>query len=239
MAKEVGELDRRSERLQALYGEQDELLDQIFNGAYGSDKENQLESFLDQTEEMRNRIVEANFKWKQAQMMIDYSYKQLEFAVNKWTGLQNVNEGLVLNYIEIARQCNHCGLDFESNLNIHICDFRALDQRYEAAVEVRNNLVAASQNIQGAQRYLSSVQFPYCAPSEVDTLNKVGGLHLVLRNISCQPPVKILGNFYFTRNILVVQFDKRDLTQLVLLFFYRVFQFVVIQDTQISSKVQA
>ena len=117
--------------------------------------------------------------------------------------------------------------------------FRALDQRYEAAVEVRNNLVAASQNIQGAQRYLSSVQFPYCAPSEVDTLNKVGGLHLVLRNISCQPPVKILGNFYFTRNILVVQFDKRDLTQLVLLFFYRVFQFVVIQDTEISSKVQA
>ena len=96
LAKEVGELDRRSERLQALYSEQDELLDQIFNGAYGSDKENQLESFLDQTEEMRNRIVEANFKWKQAQMMIDYSYKQLEFAVNKWTGLQNVNEGLVL-----------------------------------------------------------------------------------------------------------------------------------------------
>ena len=123
MAKEVGELDRRSERLQALYGEQDELLDQIFNGAYGSDKENQLESFLDQTEEMRNRIVEANFKWKQAQMMIDYSYKQLEFAVDKWTGLQNVNEGLVLNDIEITRQWfknNYCGLGFRRNFNINI-----------------------------------------------------------------------------------------------------------------------
>ena len=89
------ELDRRSERLQSLYREQDDLLDQIFNGAYGSDKENQLESLLDQTEEMRNRIVEANFKWRQAQMMIDYAYKQLEFAVNKWTALENVNEGLV------------------------------------------------------------------------------------------------------------------------------------------------
>ena len=82
------------------------------------------------------------------------------------------------------------GLDFLRNFNIYICDFRALDQRYEAAVEVRNNLVAASQNIQGAQRYLSSVQFPYCAPSEVDTLNKVGGSDLVLCNISCQPPSK-------------------------------------------------
>ena len=85
---------------------------------------------------------------------------------------------------------NHCGLDFLRNFNIYIWDFRALDQRYEAAVEVRNNLVAASQNIQGAQRYLSSVQFPYCAPSEVDTLNKVGGSDLVLCNISCQPPSK-------------------------------------------------
>ncbi len=26
---------------------------------------------------------------------------------------------------------------------------------------------------QGAQRYLNNVQFPYCAPSEVATLNKV------------------------------------------------------------------
>ena len=74
--------------------------------------------------------------------------------------------------------------------SILIFFFRALDQRYEAAVEVRNNLVAASQNIQGAQRYLSSVQFPYCAPSEVDTLNKVGGFDLMLCNISCQPPSK-------------------------------------------------
>ena len=93
LSNEVKELDRRSERLQALYKEQDELLDQIFNGAYGSVQENQLESILDQTEEMRNRIVEANFKWRQAQMMVDYSYKQLEYAVNKWTGIQNISEG--------------------------------------------------------------------------------------------------------------------------------------------------
>ena len=50
--------------------------------------------------------------------------------------------------------------------------FRDLEARYSVAAETRNNLVAASQNIQGAQRYLSNIQFPYCAPSEVDTLNK-------------------------------------------------------------------
>ena len=59
------------------------------------------------------------------------------------------------------------------NYFIYLTKFRSLDQRYEVAVEVRNNLVAASQNLQGAQNYLSSVKFPYCAPPEVDTLNKV------------------------------------------------------------------
>ena len=47
-----------------------------------------------------------------------------------------------------------------------------MEARYSVAAETRNNLVAASQNIQGAQRYLSNIQFPYCAPSEVETLNK-------------------------------------------------------------------
>lgn len=47
-----------------------------------------------------------------------------------------------------------------------------LEGRYALASETRNNLVAAAQNINGAQRYLSNVQFPYCAPPEVDTLNK-------------------------------------------------------------------
>ena len=44
--------------------------------------------------------------------------------------------------------------------------------RYGIASIARNNLVAAAQNIQGAQRYLTNVQFPYCAPPEVATLNK-------------------------------------------------------------------
>ena len=41
--------------------------------------------------------------------------------------------------------------------------------------------MAASQNISGAQRYLANVQFPYCAPPEVETLNKVSC------NVPCCP----------------------------------------------------
>ena len=54
-----------------------------------------------------------------------------------------------------------------------LLSFRSLEERYNLASVTRNNLVAASQNIQGAQRYLSNIVFPYCAPSEVETLNKV------------------------------------------------------------------
>jgi len=138
---ELRECQYKYEQLQLLYTEQEDLLSQIFGGAYGSEEENRLESIFDQTEEMRNRIIEANFKWRQAQMMVDYAHKQLEFAVQKWKDIDEIDPG-------------------------------ALEDRYAVAAETRNNLVAASQNIQGAQRYLSNIQFPYCAPSEVDTLNK-------------------------------------------------------------------
>ena len=46
---------------------------------------------LIQIEEMRNRIVEANFKWRQAQLMVDYSYKQLDLAVAKWVEVATVD----------------------------------------------------------------------------------------------------------------------------------------------------
>ena len=64
------------------------------------------------------------------------------------------------------------GVSFLLWVYINSSTFSDLEARYSVAAETRNNLVAASQNIQGAQRYLSNIQFPYCAPSEVETLNK-------------------------------------------------------------------
>ena len=74
-----------------MYAKQDELLKRIFGGEYGSAEENQLEELLDQHEELRNRIVEANFKWKQAQLMVDYASKQLTEAVSKWSAVPNID----------------------------------------------------------------------------------------------------------------------------------------------------
>ncbi|XP_076356293.1 uncharacterized protein LOC143249778 [Tachypleus tridentatus] len=47
-----------------------------------------------------------------------------------------------------------------------------LEQRYICAAEARNNFLAASQNLEGAQRYLPDLEFPYCNKEEVETLNQ-------------------------------------------------------------------
>ncbi|XP_076029182.1 BH3-only protein sayonara [Oratosquilla oratoria] len=141
LASEVIELEKKAGEIQELYSQQDEILDKLFGGEYGSITENQLEAELDELETHRGRILEANFKWRQAQMMLEYACKQLAVAVQKWQDLPTI-----------------------PNIDLEI--------RYSVAAETRNNLVAAGQNLQGAQRYLNNVQFPYCAPGEVDTLNK-------------------------------------------------------------------
>lgn len=45
-------------------------------------------------------------------------------------------------------------------------------QLYQVATEVRNNVIAASQNLGSTQQYLCHITFPYCKPDEVETLEK-------------------------------------------------------------------
>ncbi|XP_071515294.1 uncharacterized protein synr isoform X3 [Panulirus ornatus] len=144
VAQNVANLEKQANHLQELYRRHDDLLDRLFGGEYGSVAENQLEAELDELEAHRARILEANFKWRQAQMMLEYACKQLAVAVQKWQDLPTI-----------------------PTIDLEI--------RYSVAAETRNNLVAAGQNIQGAQRYLDKVEFPYCDPEEVQTLNKQGG----------------------------------------------------------------
>ncbi|GFV28471.1 uncharacterized protein TNCV_3984221 [Trichonephila clavipes] len=51
-----------------------------------------------------------------------------------------------------------------------------MERRYYHAAETRNNLVAASQNLQGAHGFLPNIAFPYCGEDEVETLNKKNSL---------------------------------------------------------------
>lgn len=44
--------------------------------------------------------------------------------------------------------------------------------RYKVATEVRNNNIAAIQNVNSTQRFLNTIEFPYCKPSEMETLTR-------------------------------------------------------------------
>ncbi|KAF2345761.1 hypothetical protein FHG87_023484, partial [Trinorchestia longiramus] len=216
--------------------------DKMFGGEYGSAMENRLEQELDTLEAHRARIMEANFKWRQSQMMLEYACKQLAVAVQKWQDLptlptidleiryslvtktcchqrpgDQVQHGkkdllspLEIRYSVVTKTCchqrsgdqvQHGKKDLLSPLEIRYSvvtktcchqrpgdqvqhgkkdllsplEIRDLEIRYSVAADTRNNLVAAGQNLNGAQRYLDGVQFPYCGPDEVTTLNKVQG----------------------------------------------------------------
>lgn len=47
-----------------------------------------------------------------------------------------------------------------------------LDKRYTIAAETRNLLVAASQNVYAALRYLPNIELPYCSMNEIEILDK-------------------------------------------------------------------
>ena len=68
---------------------------------------------------MRNRIVEANFKWRQAQMMVDYARKQLEFAVQKWKDIEQIDPRLVLTFYYC---CNQRWFNLRRDIHSITCD---------------------------------------------------------------------------------------------------------------------
>lgn len=58
--------------------------DQIFDGQYGSDLENQLEKELDWLLEQKHHVDQAYFRWKQAHLCVKQSCKQLQEAIENW-----------------------------------------------------------------------------------------------------------------------------------------------------------
>lgn len=71
------------------------VLDSIFGGAYGSERENRLEKEYDLLLERKNHIDQAHFKWKQAQIMVKQACSQLGLAVLKWKELIEIPEKYV------------------------------------------------------------------------------------------------------------------------------------------------
>ncbi|XP_050398744.1 uncharacterized protein LOC126816350 isoform X1 [Patella vulgata] len=139
--KEIDSLSKEVDELNKYYEEQDDLLDKIFSGEYGSDLENKLEVEVDQLRNRKERVAVAKYKWDNSKVLLQHACTQLAFTVRRWLEIPKV-------------QANN------------------VQAKYHMATECRNNVIAASQNISSAHRYLQNIKFPYCEQSELDTLNK-------------------------------------------------------------------
>ncbi|BFZ25738.1 hypothetical protein BsWGS_28777 [Bradybaena similaris] len=138
---EVQELTKEMNKLAILYDEQDQILDDIFSGKYGSDLENKLETEVEELLDRKERIGVAKYKWSNGQLLLQHAYDQLGYAVGRWQTMDQVPSS-------------------------------GVQVKYQLATETRNNLIAASQNIMNAKRYLNNIKFPYCEPEEIATLDK-------------------------------------------------------------------
>ncbi|CAG5130832.1 unnamed protein product [Candidula unifasciata] len=138
---EVQEMSKEMSKLALLYDEQDQILDDIFSGAYGSGLENRLESEVEELLDRKERIGVAKYKWSNGRLLLQHAYNQLGYAVSRWQTMDQVPSS-------------------------------SIQVKYQLATETRNNLIAASQNIMNAKRYLNNIKFPYCEPEEIATLNK-------------------------------------------------------------------
>lgn len=90
LEKELVSLDTQKEELMTLLDEQDAILEKIFDGAYGSDLENQLEAEFDLLKEKKERISVAKYKWANAKLLLEHAIKQLAVACGKWTSLTSI-----------------------------------------------------------------------------------------------------------------------------------------------------
>ena len=67
------------------------LLAKIFDGAYGSDLENKLESDLDLVREKRQRIGTAKYKWTNGRVLLEHACNQLAFANKRWEEVKSAS----------------------------------------------------------------------------------------------------------------------------------------------------
>ena len=71
-----------------------EMVFRMFGGSYGSEQENALEGELDSLLDEKVKVQNAQFRWSQAAIMLDFALEQLHEAVRHWQncGLSQTEE---------------------------------------------------------------------------------------------------------------------------------------------------
>ncbi|KAL5019966.1 hypothetical protein ScPMuIL_002858 [Solemya velum] len=152
----------------------------------------QLDGVAKQKEELQKEVAEAKrmvetleesytkqetllsniFRGKYGSELENQLEAELELLLEKKQRVGVAKYKWVNGRVLLTHACNQLAFAVRRWQDIGKVAASNMELRYLVATEVRNNLIAAAQNITNAQRYLSNIEFPYCKPNEIDTLQK-------------------------------------------------------------------
>jgi hypothetical protein len=84
LKSQVDELKKQEE-------EREEMLCQIFDGDYGSEKEQELEIKVNLLIVKHGQLKTAHFRWSNARVLLERAIKQMHFAIGKWVEMRRIH----------------------------------------------------------------------------------------------------------------------------------------------------
>jgi hypothetical protein len=121
---------KENQKALEIYNEQMNILYSTFDGDFGSELENKLETQVNELGKSKEQLRSALHKWSNARFLLVYAYNQIQASEQSWMELMKL-------------ELNN-------------------PQKVIFATEVRNNLIAANQNLQNTRSYLKNIELPYC-----------------------------------------------------------------------------
>ncbi|CAM1302176.1 Uncharacterised protein g3177 [Pycnogonum litorale] len=95
-------------------------------------------------------------------VMIEEQKNYIDAAFYKWKKAQTM-------VLQAVRQFSSALNDWKQVKEV---PSEEMETKYSLGTKARNSLISALQNMQGAQRFLTNITFPYCDKTELDTLNE-------------------------------------------------------------------
>ncbi|KAH9509685.1 hypothetical protein Btru_044242 [Bulinus truncatus] len=133
-----------------------------------TDKLNKLMTLYDEQDKILNDIFHGKYGSElenkleeEVEQLLDRK-ERISVARYKWSN------GRLLLY----HACNQLAFAVKRWQDLGPIPNNNVQVKFQLATETRNNLIAASQNIMTAKRYLNNINFPYCEPEEINTLNR-------------------------------------------------------------------
>ena len=104
---EVDSLKKDYEQLTMLSKQEEETLNELFGGKYGSELEEQLEMETDLLNERKDMITATRNRWCNAKVLMQHAFGQLRYSTRRWAQINTVGREFVQVWISYFEACSY------------------------------------------------------------------------------------------------------------------------------------